>query len=336
MSFTSILQQIRAKKFAPIYHLHGAETYFLDKLTQALEEEVLTPSEAAFNKSVFYGADSNANQILNACRSFPVMATHRFTLVKEAQRLGKPDLQKLADYAAQPVPSTVLVLVFKGRNASLPKKGATAAAKHGVNFHAKKMYERDIQKWVDGYLQACDFKVDPGIAPILVANLGLNIQLIENELEKMFIFLKATKQQQLTRDFVYEMINVDKEFNVFELIHALSEKQVFRSHMIIDRLTQNSKLNPGVLIVSNLFRFFHQLALVHGLRLRDVNAIKNQLGVNYYAAKDYAAARNKYTASATYRNIHYIQQVDLQLKGIIPSFMDERHMLKTLVFRLLS
>lgn len=336
MTFKQILQAISQKQFAPVYYLHGEETYFIDKLTQALSEGVVSPAEAAFNKSVFYGPDTNASQIITACRSFPVMATHRLTIVKEAQRLSKQELEKLAAYVEQPVPSTVLVLAFKGRNAGLPKKAATAAAKHGVAFHAKKMYERDVLHWLEGYLQESELETEPGIAPILVANLGLNIPLIENELEKMFIYLKATRQKRLTKDFVYEMINVDKEFNVFELIHALSEKQNFRAHLIIDRLTQNSKLNPGILIISNLFRFFHNIALVHSLRLRDVNAIKNQLNVHYYAAKEYSAASRRYSLAATYRNIRHIQQVDLMLKGMIPTHMSERHILKTLVFQLLQ
>lgn len=335
MNFNQILKQIEAKKFVPVYYLHGEETYFIDKLTAALDENVLNPSEAAFNKSVFYGADTNANQILNACRSFPVMANHRLTIVKEAQRLGKPDIEKLSSYVQQAVPSTILVLAFKDRKIGLNRKGAAAAGKVGVDYHAKKLYERDIQQWLEQYLEASEFEVERGIAPILIANLGLNIQLIENELEKMFIFLRATRQQKLKKEFVYEMINVDKEFNVFELIHALSEKQTFRAHMIIDRLTQNSKLNPGILIISNLFRFFHNLALVHNLRLTDVNAIKNQLKINYYAAKDYALAKQKYSLGATYRNIRHIQQVDLMLKGIVPTNMTERHILKTLIFQVL-
>ncbi len=336
MNFNQILEQIQSRKFVPVYYLHGPESYFIDKLTKAIDKEVLNPTEATFNKSVFYGADTNANQIINSCRSFPVMASHRLTIVKEAQRLNKRDIEKLSKYVEQAVPSTVLVLAFKDRHAGLPKKGAVAAAKIGVDFHAKKLYDRDVQLWVEQYLQESEFEVDRGVAAILVTNLGLNLPLIENELEKMFIFLRATKQQKLSKDFVYEMINVDKEFNVFELIHALSDKQVFRSQMIIDRLTQNSKINPAVLIISNLFRFYHNLALVHNLRLTDANAIRNQLKVNYFAAKDYVLAKRKYSLGVTYRNIRHIQQVDLKIKGMIPTQMNERHILKTLVFQLLS
>lgn len=339
MTFEQIQQQIAAREFAPVYYLHGDETYFIDKLTTALDEAVLTESEAAFNKTLLYGAETNANQILNACRSFPVMANHRLVIVKEAQRILKTDWDKLAGYLAKPVPSTVLVLAFKllkDRKTALPAALARAVGKSGVDFDAKKMYERDIMKWVADHIKTAGFDADPNVPGVLVSNLGTHINLIENELEKMFILLRAAKAQRLSQDFVYEMINVDKDFNAFELVHALSEGQAYKAHLIVDRLTQNTKINPSILTLNALFRFFQHLGQVHSLNLHDANSIKNQLNVNYFAAKDYAAAKRHYSPGRTWRNLRYIRDVDLMLKGGIPTQMDERHILKTLVWRILN
>ena len=338
MTFNQILKQIKAKDFSPIYYLHGVESYFIDKIATALNEDgvVLNASEKAFNREIFYGPESTASKVVNACRSFPVMAAKRLVILKEAHRMNKNELDKLTAYLEQPVPSTVLVLVFKGRNAGLPKKAAKAAEKAGTVFHAKKMYEQDVQQWVNQYLTDSPFEFDPGVPGILVTNLGTNINLIENELSKMFIFLQATKQTHLKLDFVYQMINVDKEFNIFELINALGKRDQFRSNMIIDRLSQNPKLNPPVLTVGGLFRFFHNLALIKRFQLRDANSVKHKLGVNYYAAKDYLTASNKFDLGKIYRNIGYIHDADLQLKGMIPSNMDNSHVLKTLVWKLLN
>lgn len=338
MTFLQIRQQITAGKLAPIYYLHGQEGYFIDKLVKLLETDgvVLQAGEAAFNRAILYGPETNARAIVNECRSFPVMANHRLVVVKEAHRLAKAEVDKLGGYLQQPVPSTVLVLAFKDRKGGFPKKAVDAMDKRAVNFHAKKLYDRDVQQFVESLLQESGMEVEPGIAQILVANLGLNLGLIENELEKMLIYLKATQQTKLTKAFVYEMINVDKEFNVFELIGALSEKQAFKAHMIIDRLTQNTKINPPTVVVSNLFRFYHYVALVHRHKLRDPNSVKHQFGVNYFQAKDYIAAASRYPLKQVYANLGYIEHTDRQLKGLVTSYMDDRHLLKTLVWRLLG
>jgi DNA polymerase-3 subunit delta len=337
MTFDQILSSIKARKFAPIYYLHGEESWFIDRIVSALEEDgtVISSAEAAFNRTLCYGPETTASQLVNACRSFPVMANHRLVILKEGQRLKKNEAEKLQSYLEKPVPSTILVMAFKGRNAGLPKKAEKALHKSAVNFYAKKLYERDVQGWVQQQIQAAGFTADPGIPGILTTNLGIEIGLIENELEKMFIYLKATQQNHLKQAFVYETINIDKEFNAFELVNALSQRNVYRAHLIVDRLTQNTKINPPILTINSLFRFFHNLALVHKYQLRDPNSIKHQLRVNYFQAKDYAAAKNKYSVAQTYRNIGLIEQADLTLKGQVPTLMDGRHLLKTLVWQLL-
>ena len=337
MTYQQLHQEIQQGKIVPVYYLHGEETWFIDKIVAILDEEgrILTAAEQAFNREVFYGPETQVNKVIGSCRSFPVMAERRLVILKEAHRMGKSDLEKLADYVRNPVPSTVLVLIFKDRKAGLPKAAVTALQKQGVDFHSKKLYERDIQQWISSHVKTAGYEMDPGIPAILTTNLGTNIPLIENELTKMFISLQATKQKQLTQPFVYEMINVDKEFNVFELINALSQRNGYRAHMIIDRLTQNVRIHPPVLTLNNLFRFFHQVALVHRHKLKDTNSIKHQLQVNYYQAQDYAAASRNYSLGQTYRNIGYIHQADLQLKGMIPTHTDARHLLKTLVWQLL-
>lgn len=338
MTFDQISKQIQQGKYAPIYYLHGPEGYFIDKLVNALDAEgaVLQSGEASFNREVFFGPDTTASKVLNACRSFPMMAQRRLIILKEAHRMNKDEVKKLVSYLKDPVASTVFVMVFKDPRVGVPKAGVEAIKTKGIDFHAKKMYERDVNRWLQGFIQQSGFEADGSIPGILTTNLGTNLNLIENELDKMFIYLKATKQTALKQDFVYQMINVDKQFNVFELVHALGGRQRYKAHMIIDRLTQNAKINPPVLIVGNLFRFFHMVALVHRHQLRDVNAIKNKLGVNYYQAQDYAAAARNYNRAQVYRNIGHIEQVDLSIKGQMPTNLSARHLLKTLVWQLLN
>lgn len=338
MSFHAIRKDIQAGKFAPVYYLHGEESFLIEKLAQALDADgaVLTAADAAFNREVFYGPETSASQVVNACRSFPVMANRRLVMVKEAHRMAKPEVEKLTSYLKQPVPSTVLVLLFKDRRAGLPKAAATAVNKVGVDFFAKKLYDRDVQQWVLTLIQEAGYEADPAVVAALVDHLGLHLNLIENELEKMFIYLRAQQIHKLERDFVFQMIDVDKEFNAFELVSALAQRQSYRCHLIVERLTQNAKSNPPTLILNALFRFFHHLALVHRHQLRDPNSVKHQLGLNYFQAKDCIAAMRHYPLVRVYRNLGLIEAADLRLKGQTPSHMGDAHALKTLVWQLLN
>ena len=137
MTYQEVLAQIEQRKFSPLYYLKGEETYFIDKLTAALEANVLDLAAEAFNKNVFYGADTQAAAILNAVRSFPMLAENRLVVLKEAQRLHKNEWKKIIPYLEKPLPTTIFVMAFKGARVGLPKDGEKAARKNGVEYPCK-------------------------------------------------------------------------------------------------------------------------------------------------------------------------------------------------------
>lgn len=337
MTYDQIAKEIEKGKFFPVYYLHGEETYFTDKITDLLEEKVVSKAESSFNKTLMYGSDTNAQKLLTECRSFPVMANRRLVVLREAQAMSKKETEKLVDYLKKPVPSTVLVMAFKGKEGALGKAAATAVTSGGgVDFIQKKMYDKDVKAWLASLIANRGIQADPGVADIFVDNLGTNLHFIENELDKLLIFLEATNQTKLTKPMVFDAINVDKEFNVFELVGALCARDTMRAYMITDKLTRNTKINPPVITVSALFRMFHTLSLIYAKQLTDVNSIKDGLGVNYYAAQDYAQARKHYPLAVTYRNLALVQETDLMLKGQIPTTLGEDHLLKSLVWKILN
>lgn len=320
-----------------MYYLHGEESYFLDQIAGLLDKAVLQPHETSFNKEVFVGAEAKASQVLNACKSFPMMAERRLVLLKEAHRMAKAEMEKVAKYVENPVPSTVLVIVVKGKKGGVGKAVLKKMkAKGGVEFLSKKMWDRDVKTWLVSHIKDEGFTASNDIPEILVTNLGTNLGHLNNELEKMFLHLRANGQTELSRDFVFEQINIDKDFNVFELIQALSTRNVKRSHLIIDQMTKNTKINPPVLIVGGLYRFFHSIALVYSERVSDPNTAKSKLGLNYGQARDALHGKQNFPLGTVYRNIGFVQEADLMVKGQISTQMNASHILKTLVWKLLA
>ncbi|MEZ4686470.1 MAG: hypothetical protein R3B47_10510 [Bacteroidia bacterium] len=228
-----------------------------------------------------------------------------------------------------------MFVIHKSEKGGAGKKGIEALEKAGgVSFYSKKLYERDVKAWLGTWIQSKGIQADPQVADILVDNLGTSVGHIVNELDKMLIPLQAQGQSVLTREHVFEAIDIDREFNVFELISMLGARQVSRSHFIMDRLTQNAKTNPPVLIIGSLFRYFDQIAQVYASGLNDANTIKKNLRMNFFQARDALNGRRNFSLGQVYRNITFIQEADLQLKGQIRSDMDSAHILKTLVWKL--
>jgi DNA polymerase-3 subunit delta len=91
-NYLSLLSEIESKRFVPIYLLHGDETYFIDSLTDALENNVLPEAERSFNQSVVYGKDIKMADLIAMVKRYPMMSDYQLIVVKDAQDLKEWDL----------------------------------------------------------------------------------------------------------------------------------------------------------------------------------------------------------------------------------------------------
>ena len=93
----NIVNDIKAGKIKPIYFLMGEEPYYIDRLSDYIEKNVLTEEEKGFNQTVLYGRDVSVDDIVSAAKRYPMMAERQVIIVKEAQDLAK-SIDKFESY----------------------------------------------------------------------------------------------------------------------------------------------------------------------------------------------------------------------------------------------
>ena len=106
VTFDSIMADLKARKFVPLYYLMGDEPYYIDRIADYIAEHVLQPEERDFNQSVLFGSDVTAAQIADAARRYPMMAEYQVLIVKEAQNVKQTEA--LEKYFKSPMPSTIM------------------------------------------------------------------------------------------------------------------------------------------------------------------------------------------------------------------------------------
>jgi DNA polymerase-3 subunit delta len=126
-----IVNDIKAGNIKPIYFLMGEEPYYIDKLSDYIEQNVLSEDEKAFNQTILYGRDVTIEDIVSTAKRYPMMAERQVVIVKEAQDLIKT-IDKLDNYAENPMPSTVLVFCYKYKTLDKRKKLPKLISKSGV------------------------------------------------------------------------------------------------------------------------------------------------------------------------------------------------------------
>ena len=88
-AFEEIMSDLRKRIFKPVYFLAGEEPYYIDLITDYIEEKVLPEAEKAFNQMIIYGEETSVRSIIETSRRFPMMSNHQVVIVKEAQSLKK-------------------------------------------------------------------------------------------------------------------------------------------------------------------------------------------------------------------------------------------------------
>jgi len=75
-----------------------------------------------------YGGDVTIEDIIATAKRYPMMAERQVVIVKEAQDLSKT-IDKIENYAENPMPSTVLVFCYKYKTLDKRKKVTKTLAK---------------------------------------------------------------------------------------------------------------------------------------------------------------------------------------------------------------
>ena len=251
-----LVTDIQQGNIKPIYFLMGDEPYYIDKISEYIENNILDEAEKGFNQMVLYGYDADIETIVSNAKRFPMMAERQVIIVKEAQELSRT-IEKLTDYATNPQPSTVLVLNYKYKTIDKRKALYKAISKNGLVFESKPLYENKIPDWIRRVLQPKNYTIVPKASQMLVEFLGTDLSKISNELNKLQIILP--EGTQITPEHIEQNIGVSKDYNNFELRKAIGERNELKAFKIANYFANNPKDNPFLVTVTLLFAFFSQL-----------------------------------------------------------------------------
>ncbi len=326
-----IVADIRKGNIKPIYFLFGEEPYYIDKISQFIEKNVLSEEEKGFNQMVLYGKEASIDEIVGNAKRYPMMAERQVVIVKEAQELSRT-IEQLVDYAENPQPTTVLVICYKYKKLDKRKKLYKSVSKHGVLFESKKLYENQVSEWLRKVLHGKGYSISHKAAIVLVEYLGTDLSRISKELDKLTMVL--SKESQITPADIEEHIGISKDYNNFELKKAIGERDVLKAARIINYFAQNPKDNPFVLTVSLLHNFFSQLLQYHGLNDHSPKNVASALRVNPYFVGEYQIAAKNYPMKKVSSIISHLREMDLKGKGVGATAIPQSDLLKELMARI--
>ena len=89
VTYEEIISDLKKRIFKPVYFLAGEEPYYIDLITDYIEDKVLPEAEKAFNQIIVYGEDTNIAAIIDTARRFPMMSSHQVVISKRSSVIKK-------------------------------------------------------------------------------------------------------------------------------------------------------------------------------------------------------------------------------------------------------
>lgn len=331
MTFEEIIGNLQKKIYHPVYFLMGEETYFIDKISDYIADNVLTEAEKGFNQTVLYGKDLEPSTIIGNARRFPMMANHQVIIVREAQNIKK--IEDLEPYVKNPLNSTILVINYKYKTLDKRKTFPKLIDQKGVLFESKKIYDNQLPAWITTYLKNQRYTISPQAAAMIAEYLGTDLGKVVNELDKLIISLPAGTQ--ITPDHIEKNIGISKEFNVFELQNALGDRDLLRANRIINYFGANPSSNPVTVVVSALFSYFSKLLNYHFLEDKSQNNVASVLQVHPFFVKNYVAAAKNYNIKKLVEIVSILREYDMKSKGWGNVSASQADLQKEMIYRIL-
>lgn len=331
VTFGLLRSQLAKRQFSPVYLLHGEEGYFIDVLIKDFEN-ILPLEERDFNMYTMYAPQVSADDVIDACRRYPMMAEYQLVILKECQE-NIAILNKLHTYVEQPSPTTIFVMCCRGAQAK--GKDLLAAMKNnGVIFESKQLKDRDIDVAIVDFIKEKGLNIEQKGLSMLREFVGSDLSRLYNEIGKLVIALGPGAT--VTPEAVERNIGVSKDYNNFELIKALSLKDASTVYRIVDYFHRDTKNNPIFLSLSMVFKYYSNLLLLYFLKDKSDNAMMQELGLKWQGQLiDYKNGMRNYNAFKVIEIISAIREFDTRSKGI-GSRQNMYDLFQDLMFRILT
>jgi len=309
-SILEAIGEIKKRKFKPVYYFFGEYSYNLTFALHTLEE-VFTPLlSSEFDKETIYSEDRPINEILGLASSFPFGSEKKLIIVREAEKIR--DKKPLKDYTASPAEFTVLAFFHNGSITNLNSEPFKTLDANKFLYEAKELKGKNLIDWLISEAEEKGKKLSEENAQVLVDIAGENRNMLEDQLEKICVFLN--KEKEITIESIQKVSSELKQFNIFDLQNAIGLKDKTKSLTIANNLLDNGA--EPTFIISMLTRYFTGLAKITELKTKNipVQEAARIVGTHHYYYPGYVKARTLYSDEKLVGVFRALLKADVSVK----------------------
>lgn len=332
LSYKDILKELKGGQYRPVYFLQGEEAYFIDIVSDYIEDNALTDAEKGFNQTVLYGKDVEPASLIDTLMRYPMMAARQVVILKEAQDFRA--IEKLEPYFRNPTPTTVFVVAHKYKKIRANSKLLKPVKEKGVLLTADKIKEQQLPAFIKEAAHNLKLNIPDDAVDLLMQYLGTDLAKIEKQLEKLS--LNVEQGNAVTTADIEKYIGISKDYNVFEFTSAIAQRNIPKAFKIVEYFINNPKENSPIMVLGFLYAFFSKAYAYQMVKSKPDKEAAAAIGSNWYQVQDLKVYARNYPPDHSEKVIDLLMEYDLKAKGVDYPGSDKSVLLKELLFKMVA
>lgn len=228
----------------PVLLVVGEERLLRDQVIAAVTKAGLAGGLPEFNHDKFTAGEAPIDKVLGATRTVPMMAKKRVVFVRglerwdtsaasaaedgEASNKALPPLDRIAEYAKEPIDSTCLLLVAEKLDGR--RKLVALAKKAGFLVDCAPLDGNKLPAWIKARAKAKGHAIDGDVAELIAEIAGPDLSYLDDVLERLSLYVGRTGEQgnPITEDAVSVNVTRVRLADTWKLVDAASTKDLGR------------------------------------------------------------------------------------------------------------
>jgi DNA polymerase III subunit delta len=224
-----ICERASRSELFPVTLVAGQEELFRSEVVRAIREAAVKGGIPGLNEDSFTAGECEVDQVLAAARTLPMLSRRRFVMVRHLERWdGQGDktkgeaLDRLLDYASNPVDFTVMLLV--GAKLDGRRRLVAAGKKAGWFVSCDPLSRAQVPGWVLSHAKTKQVKLGPGVAELIVQVAGTDLSALSDAIERLGLYMGP--EGVVDEDAVGVCLAKVRTSSVWELVGAVGRKDI--------------------------------------------------------------------------------------------------------------
>lgn len=334
------IAEVAGGKQQPAYIFLGDEVFFRDRCRAAILQHLVSPDLRDLALYDLDLSDVTVQEVLDRAQTPSLMAPFQVFFVRNLKNLygrgqHKEDFAAIERYCRDPNPNALIIFVADHihipadtRRMDMTDKDRYERIRETLGhccgiLEMARVDENDGMRWVTEAAAQQGVKLDADAARELVDALGADMMMVQNELEKLVLYVAGKKR--ITLGDVETLVLAAKQRSLYELTDAISLKDTAKALAVLAGLLASGDGEDAAIgHLYMLARTFRQMLVILEKNVRDSRAIWQALWQGFrlppFAADDVIRQARRYQSRRELtRAIRLVARADLDLRSNAPS-----------------